>query len=117
MEAEIIAASEGAKEAVWYQKISADLSESPAIPVLHCDNEAAVDWYQDVGKYHGKAKHIELRYFYVRNDLIAQDRLRIQHIPGKEQPADALTKQLSAQLMEKHSKTMGLDIARYSIKG
>jgi hypothetical protein len=45
-------------------------------------------------KFHNKAKHIKIRYFFIRNDIVQRDRLRVQAIESKEQVANALTKQL-----------------------
>ncbi|KAI0991198.1 hypothetical protein K3495_g16989, partial [Podosphaera aphanis] len=60
MEAEIMAASEGAKELAWMEKISSDLginAKSP--PTLWIDNEPAVELTKTT-KFHNKAKHIEV---------------------------------------------------------
>jgi len=43
-------------------------------------------------KFYAKAKHIEIRYFYIRNDIVQRNRLQIQLIPSKEQVTDILTK-------------------------
>ncbi|KAI1002518.1 hypothetical protein K3495_g5687 [Podosphaera aphanis] len=94
MEAEIIAASEGAKEAAWMEKLWEDLHQARYVPTLWCDNQSANEFCKDSGKFHQKAKHIEIHYFYVRNDMVAMDRLKINKIAGTENPADILTKQL-----------------------
>jgi hypothetical protein len=98
MDLEIIAANEGAKEAAWLEKVIDDLGErergsDPYIPTLYCDNLGGIDLMKDM-KFHNKAKHIEIRYFFIRNDMVQRDRLRVQAIESKEQVADALTKQL-----------------------
>jgi hypothetical protein len=56
MEAEIMAASEGARLAVWLEKLTRDLGErddndNPYIPTLYCDNKGIVDLLYDT-KYH-----------------------------------------------------------------
>ena len=46
----------------------------------------------------------------MRNDLIGQNKLTVQHIPGKDQPADILTKQLPYDDFIRHYATLGLKI-------
>ncbi|KAI1000320.1 hypothetical protein K3495_g7878 [Podosphaera aphanis] len=108
MEAEIIAANEGAKEAAWMEKLWHDLHQEKFVPTLWCDNQAAIEFCKDSGKFHSKAKHIEIRYFYVRNDMTAMGRLKVEKIAGTDNPADIFTKQLSHEPLKKHMKTMGI---------
>ena len=113
MEAEIIAASEGARSGIWLEKLSRDLGErdddNPFVPTLYCDNKSTVDLSYDT-KHHQKAKHIEIRYLFVRNDMVQRKRLEVVHIPGKDQPGDIFTKQLSIDDFTKHCKTLGIGI-------
>ena len=55
IEAEIMAASEGARSAVWLKKLTRDLGErdddDPFIPTLYCDNRGTVDFSYDT-KHH-----------------------------------------------------------------
>jgi hypothetical protein len=89
MEAEIMAASEGARSAVWLEKLTRDLGErdedddNPFIPTLYCDNKGTVDLSYDT-KHHQKAKHIKTRYLFVRNDMVQRDCLKVVYIPGKD---------------------------------
>jgi len=111
MEAEIMAASEGARSAVWLEKLTRDLGErddvDPFVPTLYCDNKGTVDLSYDT-KHHQKAKHIETRYLFVRNDMVQKGRLEVVHIPGKDQPGDMLTKQLPIDQFTKHCVTLGI---------
>ena len=58
--------------------------------------------------FHARAKHIEIRGFYIRNDMVAQNRLRVEHLPGDKQPADILTKQLPKEAFLAHCKRFGI---------
>jgi hypothetical protein len=54
MEAEIMAASEGARLVVWLEKLTRDLGErddDPFIPTLYCDNKSMVDLSYDTKHY------------------------------------------------------------------
>jgi hypothetical protein len=100
-----MAANEAAKEAAWLEKVSMDLGEyhdngneqEPIIepPVLRIDNQAAIELIENP-RFHAKAKHIDIRICFIQNDMVNNSRLRIEHIPGINQPADILTKQLGA---------------------
>jgi hypothetical protein len=111
MEAEVITASEGGKQSVWLGKLTTDLGEwsdnDQFVPTLHCDNMGAVELLYDT-KFHRKAKHIELRYMYLRNNLVGKSKLRVEHIPGKDQPADIFMKQLPTDSFNRHCVTLGL---------
>ncbi len=137
MEAELIAANEGAKEAVWMEKLAQDLGERKCFeaihesnesygpetritdrnlsilppdawkPTLYCDNNAVLELVK-AEKFHGKAKHIEIKYFYIRNDLIRTNRLQVARIDTENQPADLLTKQLPLPAVTRHLETIGM---------
>lgn len=111
MEAEIMAATEGGRETAWLEKLTTELGErhetTPFVPTLFCDNQGAVDLLHDT-KFHRKAKHIEIRYMFVRTEMVQKGRLKVVHIEGKHQPADILTKQLPIDQFKKHCRTLGL---------
>jgi hypothetical protein len=111
MEAEVIVASEGEKQSVWLGKLATDLGEwsdsEQFVPTLYCDNVGAVELLYDT-KFHRKAKHIELQYMYLRNDLVGKGKLMVEHIPRKDQPADIFTKQLPIEGFNRHCATLGL---------
>lgn len=92
-EAEIIAASEGAKELMWLKRLIRELSgQEELIPVLHVDSASAVKLAKNP-EYHKRTKHIEVRHFYVRERFLEGD-IKLEHIKGTDQLADLLTKPL-----------------------
>ncbi len=115
MEADIMAASKGAKESAWIEKLLVNFQERNVdgteafIPTLYCDNQGAIDLMHNP-KFHAKAKHIDLRNMYIRNDMVSKNRLNVTYIPGIEQPADMLTKQLSSDIYVHHCKQLGMDV-------
>ena len=64
-EAEIVAASEAAREIVWLKRLLAAMTVINKMPELQVDNEAAVKLAQNP-EFHRRTKHIRLRHFYVR---------------------------------------------------
>ncbi|KAI0999722.1 hypothetical protein K3495_g8475 [Podosphaera aphanis] len=108
MEAEIMSASEGAKEIAWMEKIASDIGitlKNP--PRLHIDNESAIELTRTT-KLHKRAKHIEIRHFYIRDDMALQKRLKVQFTPSTEQIADIFTKQLPKDQFAKLTTKLGL---------
>jgi hypothetical protein len=73
MEAEICAASAARRHAAWMEKLVYDLKETTDIPVLRIDNTAAEELTK-TWKSHSKAKHIEIREMFIRNDMVLRDR-------------------------------------------
>jgi hypothetical protein len=90
-EAEYIALTCGAQEAVW---IKARLNELGinTVPMVMTDNDGAKKLAQNPG-FHRRTKHINIRYHYIRNQL-SQGELTVNWIPGGRNKADMLTKAL-----------------------
>jgi hypothetical protein len=113
MEAEIMAASEGARSAVWLKKLTRDLGErdddnnNRFIPTLYYNNKGTVDLLYNT-KHHQKAKHIKTQYLFIQNNMVQQDQLKVVHILGKDQPGDILMKQLPINQFTKHCVTLGI---------
>ena len=75
------------------EKVCLDLDETVNTPILCIDNSAAEELSKTF-KSHSKAKHIEIREMFVRNDMVLRKRLILEHTLGTDQIADILTKQL-----------------------
>ncbi|KAL0284949.1 UNVERIFIED_CONTAM: Retrovirus-related Pol polyprotein from transposon TNT 1-94 [Sesamum angustifolium] len=60
--------------------------------VIYCDNTTAIAYAKDP-KYHGRTKHIDTRYHFIR-DSIAQEEVVLRHIPTNDMIADPFTKPL-----------------------
>jgi hypothetical protein len=92
-EAELMAASEGAKEAIWLQKLFRELTDFEAkSTLLLIDNLSCVKLTRNP-EFHKRTKHIDVRYFFVREKVL-DGSLNTQHIAGEEQTADIFTKAL-----------------------
>lgn len=93
-------------------KIIMNATSTPYIPTLHMpqlfmDNQSAVAWTKDA-KFQARAKHIELQYYFIRNDMVQRNRLKVQWVAGTDQMADLLTKALPIHTLRKHMASMGL---------
>jgi len=89
-EVEYIADCKGAKDASWGQQFLQELSVSSEIPILKTDSEGAYNLSQ-TAKFLRRSRHIEHQYHYLRQQ-VQSEKLAIYTIPGKENPADVLTK-------------------------
>ena len=107
MEAEFVAANEACREVAWLEKLWHEIKPGNQTPTLWCDNEAALA-ITSTTKHHNKAKHIDIRYFFIRNDMVKRGRLKVQHIAGTDQIADTLTKQLPVEKFKQCCYKMGL---------
>ena len=76
------------------------------VVLLYSDSTSALA-YAKHPKYHGKAKHIEVRYHYIR-DMVSQGEVILQHISTSSMVAKPLTKPIVRDLFFSHAKSMGL---------
>ena len=109
MEAEFVACSLAASEAVWIKEFLAglQLEQWTDAPVqIYCDNLATVSTLRN-GEISSRAKHIEVHYFYVF-DMLQRGKLTVSHLPTVEMLADPLTKALTTDLFVKHVHSFGL---------
>ena len=92
-EAEIMAASEAAKEALHLTGASADAGEPLSEPMrVYVDNKAAIDLAYNP-EHHQRTKHIERRHFYVR-ELVEDLKITVPFVASADNLADFFTKPL-----------------------
>ena len=95
-EAEYIAASDAAKEAVWIKKFITELGVVPSTesPVpLYCDNNGAIALVKEP-RSHQKSKHIERR-FHIIKELVGKGDIVMQKVASANNVVDPLTKALT----------------------
>ena len=111
MEAETVALSHAAKEALWLRQLCHDLhvfgdQESPITPsilMINSDSESALKAIKNP-VFHARTKHFDMRHHFIR-DVVAKGELSVGYIPGDENPADIFTKSLDRN---KHAVALGL---------
>jgi hypothetical protein len=109
MESEYVVCSAAIREAVSLRRFLQRLgvtAHAEDVVLLYYDSTSALVYAKDP-KYHGKAKHIELWYHYIR-DMVSQGEMILQHISTSCMVADPLTKLIARDLFFSHAKTMGL---------
>ena len=109
MEAEYVAASEVAKEAVWLRKFLSDLEVVPntdKLLTLFCDNSGAVANSKEP-RSHKRSKHTHRKYHVIR-DFVKKQEVLVMKIASENNLADPFTKTLPAKTFESHLEGMGL---------
>ncbi|KAJ9536778.1 hypothetical protein OSB04_un000002 [Centaurea solstitialis] len=108
-EAEYIAASDAAKEAVWLRNFLSDLRVVASVsrPIdIFCDNSGAVAQEKEPREHH-KSRHVLRKYHLIR-EIIGRGDVRICKIPTEDNVADPLTKPLARVKHEAHANSIGM---------
>ena len=109
MEAEYVACSSTLQESVWLKIFLQDIGVVKTAfesVTLYCDNMDALDYAKDL-KYHGKTKHIHIRYHFVR-EVIMHNEVVLKHILTNETVADPFTKPIAKDAFVRHVRSLGL---------
>ena len=108
-EAEYIAASDAAKEAVWLRKFIGELGVAPSLkhPVpLYCDSTGAIAQAKEP-RAHQRTKHI-LRCYHLVREIVDRGDIELLKIDGKENPADPFTKAIRIKEFDGYKWKMGI---------
>ena len=107
MEAEYVAASKAAKEAVWLENFLMDLDVIPGLPkiiTIYCDNSDAVVNSKEP-RAHKASKHIERKYHLIR-DIVKRGEVVVAKIASEDNLADPFTKALPEKAFDRHVEGM-----------
>jgi hypothetical protein len=74
--------------------------------IIYYDNTIAVVVAKDP-KYHGKTKHIKMRYHYIREAITKHDMI-LKHISTNSMIANPLTKPIARDVFIRHVRSLGL---------
>ena len=106
-EAEYMAAVEAGKEIMWMRNILGEfgypVNEASSLGI---DNLSAISVSKNP-EHFGHMKHLDLCWFWLR-DAVESGAVAPYHVPGTEQPADALTKSLPLPAVRSTRDAMGL---------
>ena len=106
-EAEYMATSLAACEAIWMRKILVGLFGSHLDPtVIYCDNQSCIKLTENP-VFHDRSKHIEIKYHFIK-DCVQKGAVKLEYIPTDEQVADILTKALPRGKHDYFSDKMGV---------
>jgi Reverse transcriptase (RNA-dependent DNA polymerase) len=106
-EAEYIAATHAAKEALWIRTFIAEISRPLKKPVIiHLDNIYTISITKN-DQYHPRTKHIDIRYHFIRH-AVQDNQIHIDYVPTDDMAADMLTKALPRHKVLHLNKMVGL---------
>ena len=109
MESEYVACAVVVQEAVRLKRFLQCLgitTHSEEAVTLYYDSTTALVYAKDP-KYHGKSKHIEIKYHFIR-DMVAQGEVVMKHSSTRSMVADLLTKPIARDVFQSHVGSMGL---------
>lgn len=106
-EAEYVAATHAAKEAMWLRALFGEVFNPIGKPTtIFGDNQSAIALAHG-GNYHARTKHIDIRYHFIRY-IIEAGSIKLIYCPTNEQTADTLTKALPSTKAKHFATVMGL---------
>jgi hypothetical protein len=107
-EAEYVAATHAAKEALWLHKLFGDILPELLHPptVLQCDNQSAIK-LATTDNYHARTKHLDQRYHFIR-DLSHKNVIKLCYCPTEDMLADMLTKAVPKWKVAAQATALGL---------
>jgi hypothetical protein len=107
-ESEYIGLSNAGQHIAWLRTFFAELGHAQKGPtVLSCDNQAAIILSKDP-QFRARTKHIQRKYHYLRDDLVATGEVIVRYVPTDDMVADVLTKALGHAKHWKFVRAMGL---------
>jgi hypothetical protein len=109
MKAKYVACSAATQDVVWLKSFMYHLKivKSTSDPVIiYYDNTTTVVVAKDP-KYHGKTKHIKMRYHYIREAITKHDMI-LKHISTNSMIANPLTKPIARDVFIRHVRSLGL---------
>ena len=106
-EAEYVALSAAAQEAIWLQQLLSDLlNKNIRETTILEDNQSAICLAKNQ-HVHGKTKHVDIKYHFVR-ELVEAGRINLSYCPSEDMIADMLTKGLPISQFEKLRQLAGV---------
>jgi Reverse transcriptase (RNA-dependent DNA polymerase) len=106
-EAEYIAATHAAKEALWLRAFLADIARPLKNPItIHLDNISAISITKN-DEFHPRTKHIDIRYHFIRH-ATREGLIHVDYVPTDDMAADMFTKALPRHKVAHLNAMVGL---------
>eukprot|EP00253_Pinus_taeda_P030394 PITA_30394 len=106
-EAEYVAATAAACQAVWMRRMLRSLGQEQAkATVIFCDNSSAIALSKN-SVFHKRTKHIDTRFHYI-GELVNNGEIVLEHCRTQEQVVDISTKSLDQKSFEFLRKCLGM---------
>ena len=106
-EAEYIALSAAAQEALWMRQLLANLNVNFDEPVtIYEDNQSAICISKNP-QFHGRSKHIDIKYHFVR-DQVEKKTITVRYCPTGSMLADIFTEGIPKEQFKKLRELIGV---------
>ena len=106
-EAEYVAATHAAKEAIWLRRFIGEVFARNDEPTtLYSDNQSAIAIATN-GNFHARTKHIDIRYHFIRF-VVDNGSVKLIYCPTDDMTADTLTKALPNAKAKHFAAALGL---------
>ncbi|WKA02079.1 hypothetical protein VitviT2T_020312 [Vitis vinifera] len=113
-EAEFVAATVCACQAIWLRKILEELHlKQVGATTIFCDNSSTIKLSKNP-VLHGRSKHIDVKYYFLR-DLSNDGVIDLVYCRSENQVADIFTKPLKLAVFLELRKLLGVSTLEYSI--
>ncbi|CDO78191.1 hypothetical protein BN946_scf184635.g1 [Trametes cinnabarina] len=106
-EAEYMAISYAARQAIWMRSMLAELTfVQERATKLRADNQSAIALSKD-NVYHARSKHIDIQHHFIR-ECIESDTIALSYVPTDENVADLFMKALPRERFHQLRKQLGI---------
>ena len=106
-EAEYVAATSVACQAVWMRRVLKDLSHNHQGPTtIFCDNNSAIALSKN-HVFHKRAKHIDIRFHFIR-ELVNNKEICLEFCRSEDQHAHIFTKPLAKETFQYLRSYLGM---------
>ncbi|KJZ71835.1 hypothetical protein HIM_06271 [Hirsutella minnesotensis 3608] len=107
-EAEFLAISEAAKEAIFLSRLLQSLQiQIPSPLKLECDNTQTIRLLEGGSKLSTRLRHVDIHQHWLRQE-IEEGRIRLHWVPTAQMKADGLTKALPLQKLQSFQRLIGI---------
>lgn len=106
-EAEYMALSDCGKQATWYRSLLGEAGISIGHIPIYGDNQGSI-FIASNPVQEKRTKHIDIRFHHIRQ-LLEEDLIKLFFLPGSDNPADMLTKNLGHIKFHQFRKQLGLE--------
>ncbi|KAM3273113.1 hypothetical protein ACQJBY_042857 [Aegilops geniculata] len=106
-EAEYVAATTAACQAIWLSRLMRDLlKEEAGATTILIDNKSAIQLCKNP-VFHDRSKHIDVRFHFIRK-CVEEGKIRVEHIATGDQLADIFTKSLGRTRFQQLHARIGM---------
>ena len=106
-EAEYIALTHAAKEAIWFKNLLSEIFAPITTPIqINSNNQSAIALAKD-DRFHARTKHIDIRYHFIRY-VVEEGKVRLTYCPTEDMTVDIFTKALPSLKSKHFTSSMGL---------